>query len=174
MALHPGSAPLVGTPRNGDEMRVGTVAPDFMLRDNHGAQWRLSDECRKGPVAMFFYPAAMTIGCTAQSCRFRDLGAEFGALGAQRVGVSASDQQLQQAFSETNELDFPLLSDTDGAVAALYGARRAFSPRPTKRATYVISRERLVVGIVTSELRMRAHADRSLEIIRDLPVPSRG
>lgn len=152
--------------RDQPDMRVGAPAPDFMLRDTEGEQWRLSDQLREGPVAMFFYPTAMTIGCTAESCRFRDLGAEFAAIGAQRVGISSSDLDLQREFLSTNALDFPLLSDPEGTVATLYGARRAFSPRPTKRATYVIDRSATIIGIVTSELRMRAHADRSLEILR--------
>jgi thioredoxin-dependent peroxiredoxin len=146
----------------------GLAAPDFVLPDSAGRPWQLSDRLPYGPVVLFFYPTAMTIGCTAQSCRFRDLGAEFAAAGAQRVGVSASDQALQGEFGKANALDFPLLSDVDGGVAALYGARRAFSARPVKRATFVIGRDGLVAGIITSELKMRAHADRSLEIVRSL------
>jgi peroxiredoxin Q/BCP len=151
-----------------DAIVVGAPAPDFVLPDSAGRLWRLTERLAYGPVVLFFYPTAMTIGCTAQSCRFRDLGAEFAEVGAQRVGVSASDQALQGEFGRTNALDFPLLSDVDGGVAALYGARRAFSPRPVKRATYVIDRSARIAGIVTSELRMRAHADRSLEIVRGL------
>jgi thioredoxin-dependent peroxiredoxin len=162
MAFLPGSA------RSTDDMRVGAAAPEFVLPDTDGAQWRLSEQRRNGPVVLFFYPSAMTIGCTAESCRFRDLGAEFAEVGAQRVGISSSDVQLQQQFSAANQLDFPLLADDRGTVAVLYGARRSFAPRPTKRATYVISREGVIVGIITSELRMRAHADRSLEILRSL------
>ena len=158
---------LIATP-TADLLGLGLVAPDFVLPDSEGRPWRLSERLPYGPVVLFFYPTAMTIGCTAQSCRFRDLGAEFAAAGAQRVGVSASDQALQGQFGKANALDFPLLSDPDGGVAALYGARRAFSPRPVKRATFVIGRDGIVAGIVTSELRLRAHADRSLEIVRGL------
>ena len=154
-------------------MRVGVPAPEFVLSDTTGRHWRLSEQLRKGPVVLFFYPTAMTLGCTVESCRFRDLRAEFDAVGAQRVGVSTSDISLQEQFAAANRLDFPLLTDSAGTVAQLYGARRAFSPRPTKRATYVIDREGVVAGIVTSELRMRAHADKSLEILRGLPVPVR-
>jgi peroxiredoxin Q/BCP len=159
------------TPAHGsDGIRVGGTAPDFVLADTIGAPWRLSEQLRLGPVVVFFYPTAMAIGCTAQSCRFRDLGAEFTALGAQRVGVSSSDLAAQQEFTSINGFDFPLLTDPEGAVATLYGARRSFSPRPTKRATYVISTGGRIAGIVTSEIRMRAHADESLEILRALPA----
>lgn len=161
------------TPARGtDEIRVGAPAPDFMLIDTVGALWRLSDRLRNGPVVMFFYPTAMAIGCTAESCRFRDLGAEFDALGAQRVGISSSDLASQQEFTSINAFDFPLLTDPEGSVATRYGARRAFSPRPTKRATYVISTDGLIAGIVTSEIRMRVHADESLQILRTLPAPA--
>src|SRR3954451_2393448 len=162
---------LLPSSTSNDDMRIGVVAPDFMLSDTTGARWRLSEQVLQGPVAMFFYPTAMAIGCTAQSCRFRDLGAEFDALAAQRVGVSSSDLASQQEFTQLNALDFPLLVDPEGLVATLYGARRSFSPRPTKRATYVIDTNQLVVGIITSEIRMRAHADGALEIIRSLPRP---
>ena len=160
---------LLSSSTGTDDMRVGVLAPDFMLSDTTGAQWRLSDQVRTGPVAMFFYPTAMAIGCTAQSCRFRDLGADFDALGALRVGISSSDLASQQEFTQVNALDFPLLVDGEGLVATLYGARRSFSPRPTKRATYVIDTRRVVVGIITSEIRMRTHADGALDVIRSLP-----
>lgn len=160
---------FLSTARTLDVMDVGSVAPDFMLSDSSGEQWRLSDRLSDGPVVMFFYPTAMAIGCTVESCHFRDLGADFRGLGAQRVGVSSSDLAAQQEFSATNNFDFPLLVDPEGLVATLYGARRAFSPRPTKRATYVIGQNGLVAGIVTSELRLRSHADKSLEILRTLP-----
>ena len=66
---------------------------------------------------LYFYPAAMTPGCTAESCHFRDLSAEFAALGAQRVGISADAVDKQKQFSDKYSFDFPLLSDPDGQVA---------------------------------------------------------
>ncbi len=159
---------LLGPSRTSNDMRVGAVAPDFRLPDTEGGSWRLSEQLRQGPVVLFFYPTAMTIGCTAQTCHFRDLAKEFASVGAQRVGVSSSELPLQQQFSAANDLDFPLLADSEGTVATMYGARRTFSARPTKRATYVIGSDGGVAGIVTSELRMRAHSERSLEILRTL------
>jgi peroxiredoxin Q/BCP len=58
-----------------------------------------------GPVVLFFYPAAMTGGCTAESCHFRDLAAEFAAVGAQRVGISPDSSTKQSQFSLINEFD---------------------------------------------------------------------
>jgi peroxiredoxin Q/BCP len=159
---------LLTPARNSDDIRIGGPAPDFVLSDTVGERWRLTDRLVHGPVVMFFYPTAMAIGCTAETCRFRDLGGEFTELGAQRVGISSSDLASQQEFTSINAFDFPLLLDLEGAVATLYGARRSFSPRPTKRATYVIGTDARIAGIVTSELRMRAHADESLAILRTL------
>ena len=63
-------------------MRPGETVPDFELPAQDGHPVRLSDELRRGPVVLFFYPRAMTPGCTKESCHFRDLEAEFAAVGA--------------------------------------------------------------------------------------------
>ena len=77
-------------------MRTGDTAPDFELPDETGTARRLTDLLAGGPVVLFFYPAAMTRGCTQESCHFRDLAAEFAELGAQRVGISADSVEKQQ------------------------------------------------------------------------------
>jgi peroxiredoxin Q/BCP len=69
-------------------MNIGDPVPDFELPDQDGGPRRLSTLVSQGPVVLFFYPAAMTGGCTAESCHFRDLAAEFAQAGAQRVGIS--------------------------------------------------------------------------------------
>ncbi len=148
-------------------MDVGEKVPDFELPDQHGVQTRLSGLLEAGPVALFFYPAAMTKGCTAESCHFRDLAAEFAALGAQRVGISADAIDKQRQFSDLHGFDYPLLSDPDGAVARSFGVKRSFGPIPVKRWTFVIGADARVLGVVKSEVRMSTHADTALEILRD-------
>jgi peroxiredoxin Q/BCP len=110
----------------------------------------------------------MTAGCTAESCHFRDLGAEFAALGATRVGISHDDVATQLRFSEMHGFDYPLLSDPDGAVARLYGVRRAFGPLPTRRWTFVVGADGRIAEVVRSETRMAVHADRALAVLREL------
>src|SRR6185436_14445275 len=93
---------------------VGDVVDDFELPDETGTPRTLSDLLANGPVVLFFYPAAMTAGCTRESCHFRDLAAEFAAAGGQRVGISFDPVDKQQQFSEKHGFDYPLLSDPDG------------------------------------------------------------
>jgi len=148
-------------------MDTGDLAPDFELPDEDGVPRRLSELTATGPVVLFFYPAAMTPGCTAESCHFRDMKAEFEAAGAQRVGISADDVEKQKRFSDKHEFDYPLLSDPDGAVATQFGVRRRVTVlTPTKRATFVIGTDRRVLGVVRSEVRMNLHADRALAILK--------
>jgi peroxiredoxin Q/BCP len=148
-------------------MDKGDLAPDFELLDEDGNPRRLSDLAADGPVVLFFYPAAMTPGCTAESCHFRDLGAEFAALGAQRVGISADAVAKQKRFSDKHDFDYPLLSDPDGAVATQFGVRRKVTVlTPTKRATFVIGSDLRVLEVIRSEVRMNVHADRALEALR--------
>ncbi|HEX2131920.1 MAG TPA: peroxiredoxin [Actinophytocola sp.] len=147
-------------------MQAGDLAPDFELPDETGTPRTLTGLLADGPVVLFFYPAAMTKGCTAESCHFRDLAAEFAAVGAQRVGISPDAVDRQRAFSERHSFDFPLLSDPDGTVATQFGVRRSFGPLLTRRQTFVIGTDRKVLEVVKSELRMAVHADRALAALR--------
>src|SRR5829696_8445351 len=144
-------------------MRTGDVVPDFELPDQHGVPRTLGEFLEKGPVVLFFYPAALTTGCTKESCHFRDLAAEFEAVGAQRVGISADPVEKQRKFSDKHAFDYPLLSDEDRAVAKVFGVKRGLSILPNKRATFVIGTDRKIVEVITSELNMDKHADLALE-----------
>jgi peroxiredoxin Q/BCP len=152
-------------------LKAGDVAPDIELRDQSGTIVRLSDLLKTGPVVLFFYPAAMSAGCTAESCHFRDLGTEFAQLGAQLLGISADAVDKQKAFADRHGFDYPLLSDPDGEVAEAYGVRRRFGPIPVRRATFVIGADGVVIDVVKSELRMEKHADDALEALRTHTPP---
>ncbi|WP_406165042.1 peroxiredoxin [Streptomyces sp. NBC_00996] len=148
-------------------MNVGDTVEDFTLPDETGARRSLSELLGDGPVVLFFYPAALTAGCTAEACHFRDLAAEFAAAGARPVGISGDTVDRQQEFAGRHTLGFPLLSDTEGTVRERFGVKRGFSMAPTKRVTFVIAQDRTVLEVVRSELRMSAHADRALAALRD-------
>jgi thioredoxin-dependent peroxiredoxin len=147
-------------------MKPGDLAPDFTLSDDEGNQRSLGEFLANGPVVLFFYPAAMTTGCTKESCHFRDLAKEFAEAGAQRVGISPDGVAKQAEFTAKHSFDFPLLSDPDGAVATQFGVRRRFGPLLTRRQTFVIDTDRRVLDVIKSEVRMDTHADQALAALR--------
>ncbi len=149
-------------------MQVGDTAPDFSLSDQFGTTRSLSRMLEEGPVALFFYPAAMTKGCTKESCHFRDLAKEFAQLGAQRIGISMDSVERQSEFSERNDLDYPLLADVGGAVARQFGVKRTLDLLKVKRTTFVISQDRHIIDVVSSEMNMEIHADRAISALRSL------
>src|SRR3954468_11893062 len=146
-------------------MNTGDLAPDFALPAEDGSIIRLSDELKNGPVVLFFYPKAMTPGCTAESCHFRDLAGEFAAVKTRILGISADPVERQQKFTEKHSFGFPLLSDTDRSVARAYGVKRP-GPIFNRRMTFVIGTDRRLLAVLHSETKMEKHADEALEVLR--------
>ena len=138
------------------------IAPDFELPDQFGNPCRLSELLEHGPVALFFYPAASSGGCTREMCAVRDASDDFRAVGAQRVGISRDTVAAQLRFAQRQGFDFPLLSDADGAVCAAYGVARSMTAAPVKRQTVVIGADGRILDVVKSEFRFGRHAVQAL------------
>jgi thioredoxin-dependent peroxiredoxin len=151
-----------------ERIAKGDLVDDFELPDETGTPRKLSGFLATGPVVLFFYPAAMTKGCTMESCHFRDLAKEFAEAGASRVGISRDSVAKQRQFADKHSFGFPLLSDPDGRVARQLGVRRGLplGPLATRRMTFVIGTDRRVLDVIHSETSMDAHADRALEVLR--------
>jgi peroxiredoxin Q/BCP len=151
-------------------MQTGDEVPDFELPDQTGTPHKLSTLVADGPVVLFFYPAAMTAGCTKEACHFRDVAADYRAAGVQRVGISMDTVAKQQQFADKHGFDYPLLSDPDGTVADIFGVRRGAIGRrlgaPVKRQTFVVGTDRRLVAHITSETNMDKHADEALAVAR--------
>ena len=150
-------------------LSAGDAVSDFTLQDQEGNERSLSSMLADGPIVLFFYPKAMTRGCTQESCHFRDLGSEFEAAGAQRVGISADKVDRQASFDAKHSLGYPLLSDPDRVVAAQFGVKRP-GPFMNKRATFVIGTDSRILGAFSSEMNMDAHADEALKVLRSQPA----
>jgi len=123
----------------------GDTAPDFTLPDSDGAQVSLSG--LKGQrVIIYFYPAAMTPGCTKQACDFRDSKKDLSDAGFAVLGISPDSPAKLARFRDRDGLTFPLLSDPDHAVLEAYGAygTKMLYGKETVgviRSTFVISPE---------------------------------
>jgi peroxiredoxin Q/BCP len=149
-------------------MKPGDRVPEFELPDQTGTVRSLSGLLADWPIVLFFYPAAMTPGCTREACHFRDLASEFDAVGASRVGISTDAVDKQARFADSQRFDYPLLSDRDGTVAEMFGVKRGLLGKflPVKRATFVIGSDRTVLEVISSEVNMETHADKALAVLR--------
>jgi thioredoxin-dependent peroxiredoxin len=102
-------------------LEPGDEAPDFTLPDADGKQVSLSS-LRGQQVIVYFYPAAMTPGCTKEACDFRDSIQSLAAAGVTVLGISPDKPDRLARFRERDSLNFPLLSDPDHKVEKAYGA----------------------------------------------------
>ncbi|MGN6501620.1 MAG: peroxiredoxin, partial [Pseudolysinimonas sp.] len=96
-------------------LEPGTAAPDFTLPDQTGSPVTLSD-LRGSKVILYFYPEAMTPGCTTQACDFRDNLNQLNTAGYRVVGVSRDDVPKLAEFVKQDHLTFPVLSDPDHRI----------------------------------------------------------
>lgn len=103
------------------QLEPGDTAPHFAAETADGESWDSRDQYGDGWVVVYFYPAAMTGGCTAQACSFRDNRTKLTEMGADVVGISGDRQENLRIFKRLNNLNFPLISDRDGAIARAFG-----------------------------------------------------
>lgn len=146
-------------------LKAGDQVADFEAKLSTGETKKLSDLLASGPVVLFFYPKAFTPGCTAESCHFRDLEAEFKALNATPIGISSDSVEDQQKFATHYSLSFPLIADEDGSIAKIFGAKRPALPFD-RRMTFVIAPDRKIIHFIKSEVNMDMHADEALQALQ--------
>lgn len=144
-------------------LKVGDKAPVFTAFDDQGKQWNSGDIVGLQHLVVYFYPAAMTGGCTKQACAFRDDKSKLAKLNAVVVGVSGDNPEGLKHFKKAENLNFTLLSDEKGALAKKFGVpfgkggsieREVDGKKVTlsrgvtsKRWTFVISKDGKVVYI---------------------------
>jgi thioredoxin-dependent peroxiredoxin len=122
-----------------NKLKLNEPAPEFTLRDGAGSNWRLGDN-RGKVVVLLFYPGDETPICTRQMCSVRDRWSDYQATGAEVVGISTDSVESHQQFAEHHQLPLRLLSDPDGKVSELYGAR-SLIPGKVARSVFVIDAE---------------------------------
>ena len=104
-----------------EPLSVGEKVPYFKATADDGSVWDLSDHIGNHNIVVYFYPAAMTGGCTAQACAYRDHQEDLASEDAIVVGISGDKVESLRLFKEAENLNFPLLSDESGAIAESFG-----------------------------------------------------
>ncbi|MDQ2798563.1 MAG: thioredoxin-dependent thiol peroxidase [Armatimonadota bacterium] len=157
------------------ELTVGDPAPGFRVpavTRQGETQLALADYRGKSSVVLYFYPKDDTPGCTTESCGFRDLLLDFEAAESAVLGISPDDQASHVKFAEKHALPFPLLADTDHAVAEAYGAWKEKNNYGKKymgieRTTFVIDREGKIAKIYP-RVKVEEHVAKVLEFVKGL------
>jgi peroxiredoxin Q/BCP len=144
--------------------KIGNLAPDFTLNNQDGKAVRLKEFKGKHAVVLYFYPAAMTPGCTVQACGLRDHAAELAKHGAVALGVSPDKEAKLRKFADRDALNFDLLSDSDHAVAEAWGCwgKKKFMGREVTgilRSTFVIGKDGKLKHIMDKVATKTHHAD---------------
>jgi len=135
-------------------LKVGDQAPDFQAKASQGGQvttFSLAASLAKGPVVLYFYPAAFTPGCTAEAHDFAEAVDQFKALGATVIGVShdAIDKLNQFSVSECRG-KFPVAADPDQSIMKAYDAILPANPQRANRTSYVITPDARVLYTYTN------------------------
>ncbi|MEN8117674.1 MAG: peroxiredoxin [Bacteroidota bacterium] len=112
---------MIGTNTFSQELNVGDKAPEFKALADDGSTWDVTDYIGKKFVVVYFYPAAMTGGCTKQACAYRNFKSEIESADAVVVGVSGDNIEGLKLFKKAHNLNFTLLSDESGEVAGKFG-----------------------------------------------------
>jgi peroxiredoxin Q/BCP len=122
--------------------REGDAAPDFLLRDGDGLDWKLSDQ-RGKIVVLLFYPGDNTPVCTKQLCSVRDNWDQYVESGAEVVGISTDSPESHGSFSEKYNLPLRLLADIGGEVSGSYDVK-SWLPGRSARAVFVIDKNGMI------------------------------
>lgn len=146
---------------NSQDLKVGDKSPDFKTLADDGSVWNVNDYLGKKNIVVYFYPAAMTGGCTKQACAYRDFKTDIELADAVVVGVSGDNVEGLKLFKKAHNLNFTLLSDESGEVAKKFSVPTSdggtitkeidgesfnlFRGITAKRWTFVINKEGKVV-----------------------------
>lgn len=151
-------------------MQVGDRIPEVLGIDQNGQEIKSSDY-RGRKLVLYSYPKANTSGCTAEACSLQSHKAELEAAGYAIIGVSKDRVELQKRFADTNNLEFPLIADTDTKLLQELGCwgEKVACGRHTigiLRTTYLVNEEGIIEKIFTpKEIKTKIHAEQILAYI---------
>lgn len=139
-------------------LEPGSRAPEFVLENDQGGESSLSDLVKDGPLILYFYPADFTPGCTKEACSIRDIHNDIQAVGLQVAGISPQDADSHQRFRNEHDLPFTLLSDPEKVAVKMYDVDGPFGVG-VRRATFLISQDRVIQDAVMADVRVGRHKE---------------
>jgi peroxiredoxin Q/BCP len=150
---------------NGENISVGSYAPDFTLSDAFGNNYTLSSYRSQKPVVIYFYPKANTPGCTKQACGIRDNFDKFDENGIAIFGISVDSKEDLKEFIKEHNLNFPLLSDESKEVSKAYGVLNDLGI--DSRITFIVDKEGKIAEVIR-DVDVTRHAEDVLKLALNL------
>ena len=151
-------------------LQVGSTAPDFSAQASIGGKefsFKLSEALKKGPVVLYFYPAAFTPGCTIEAHNFADATDDFAKLGATVIGVSHDTIETLNKFSTTEcRSKFAVAADTDQSITKAYDSVLTRKPEYADRTSYVIAPDGKILLAYTN-LKPDEHVALTMKAVSD-------
>jgi peroxiredoxin len=158
-------------------LNVGDAAPNFTTQASLGGKeftFSLSDSLKKGPVVLYFYPAAFTKGCTIEAHDFAEAVEQYSALGATVIGISHDNIATLDKFSVSEcRSKFAVAADTDQSIMKSYDAILAIKPEYANRTSYVISPAGKIIYTFT-DLAPDKHVENTLAALRKWKADNSG
>ncbi len=155
---------LVGSPAQA-ALAIGAPAPDFTADGFVGEtpfKFHLADALKKGPVVLYFFPAAFTSGCTVEAHNFAEAAEQFNKMGATLIGVTAGNTDRLAEFAKLEcRSKFPVAGDPKLKIAKSYDATLALYPGHSNRTSYVIGKDGKI-SAVYSNLSASNHVEEML------------
>jgi peroxiredoxin Q/BCP len=150
-------------------LKVGETAPEFTAQASQGGQtfaFSLAAALKKGPVVLYFFPAAFTKGCTIEAHEFADAAEDYKKMGATLIGVTSGNIDRLNEFSTSEcRSKFPVAADPSAKIADEYHSTLAIYPGHSDRTSYVIAPDDKVI-FVYSDLNPEQHVTKTLDAVK--------
>jgi len=152
-------------------LKVGAPAPDFTIPASLGGKeftFRMAEALKKGPVVVYFYPAAFTKGCSIEARDFAQAMPQYQTQGASVIGISSDNIATLNKFSVSEcQGKFPVGADSDRKVMKSYDASLGFLTNMASRTSYVVSQDGRI-AFVHSDMDPEGHVSKTLKAVSDL------
>jgi len=139
-------------------LKVGNVAPEFVLPDENGNDVSLTQLLEESALILYFYPADFTPGCTKEACAIRDMHDDIMSVGLQVVGISPQDEESHRRFKDEHNLPFTLVCDPDKVAIRMYDADGPLG-FGVRRITYLVSQGQKIQAAMEANVQIDKHRE---------------
>ena len=147
------------------KIEVGSQVPEFILKDQNGNDFDISELLGKKNMVVYFYPKDDTPGCTKEACSFQDMYEDFKKIDAEVIGISGQSVESHKAFADKYNLSFILLADEGNKIRKQFGVPASFFGLLPGRVTYIVNKEGKVIYTFNSQMNAEKHVSEALRIL---------